>query len=349
MMGLILAPTLLSTTVMVQAKGIEAREEMAPDGHERADFPVTDQSRSQSAQARWSVEYKGGHLSVSAEQAPLAQVLREVARQADVEVQGLERLEEKISLRFTNLSLREGLQELLASVNYLLIEDTFPQGEAQPTRILVFGRLTVPSLQARQAPASEEENIAPEDEEQEERLIALETFAQQGDEAALRDALSDPDERVRTRALELLALRDQQLAVSSVLELMKSDQVAIRSQALRLLHETGYADEGTIVSALGEALTDQAVRDYAIQALAERGGADALNYLRQAYHDPDPTVRRLVIESVAPLGHGRSLLQEAAVDPDESVRSFAAFWLQEIDFEEEGNSENDMPLKDGFD
>jgi HEAT repeat protein len=189
--------------------------------------------------------------------------------------------------------------------------------------------------------ASKENLVA--EEGQEERLKALEAFAQQGNDAALRQALRDPDELVQMRALELLAQRDSQQAVALILDMTKSDQPAVRSQALRLLHETGHVDERTVVSALGAALADKDVRDYAIQALAERGGTDAMEYLRQAFRDPDPTVRRRVIESAAPQGQSLPLLQEAIADPDETVRSFAKFWLEQAASEEGGDSLSNAP------
>jgi HEAT repeat protein len=193
------------------------------------------------------------------------------------------------------------------------------------------------------AASSAEGNLLPGEGEVEERLKALEELAQRGNEAALRQALHDPDGTVQMKALELLARRGKQQAVASLLDMTKSDQPAIRSQALRLLHETGYAGEGTVVAALGTALADKELRDYAIQALADRGGSDALEYLRQAFRDPDPAVRRLVLESAAPQGQSLPLLREAIADSDEAVRSFAQFWLKQAASEEGGDSVSNAP------
>jgi hypothetical protein len=63
-----------------------------------------------SAEEPFTIEWKAGRLSVTAEGAPLAQVLREVARLTGVEVEGLKGLHEPVSARFANLPLREGLQ-----------------------------------------------------------------------------------------------------------------------------------------------------------------------------------------------------------------------------------------------
>src|SRR5439155_22930531 len=74
------------------------------------------------AQAHLTVAWQDGHLSVQAEKVPLAQVLQAIASQTGVAVQGLEGLDEEISLRFSALPLCAGLQQLLAQWNYLLCE-----------------------------------------------------------------------------------------------------------------------------------------------------------------------------------------------------------------------------------
>ena len=86
------------------------------------------------------VEWEEGRLSVVAEMTPLSEILREVSRRTGLEVRGLEGLQEKVSARFSGLSLREGLEKLLARVNYVLLEEISPQGRRQPALAWVFGR-----------------------------------------------------------------------------------------------------------------------------------------------------------------------------------------------------------------
>ena len=340
--GLALGLALLSTAVTAQDRGPRAREAATLDGGAREGRHGADQLGLQSTPALFSVEYKDRNLSVNAEQTPLAQILREVVCQTAVEVRGLEGLQDEVSVRFAGLPLREGLEKLLAPVNYLLLEEPSPQEGMRPTRVLVFGRRAASPPQAvpGEVISGEEDQV----EDLKERLKELDAFAQQGDVQALRKALSDPDDLIQMKALELLVERDDpQGAVALLLDMTKSDQPAMQFQALRLLHEAGQADEGTVVSALGEALADKAVRNYAIQALAERGGSDAMGYLRQAFRDPNPEVRKLVIESAAQQDQSRPLLQEAISDPDETVRSFATFWLKEIASGGKGDSSGESP------
>jgi HEAT repeat protein len=147
----------------------------------------------------------------------------------------------------------------------------------------------------------------------------------------LQQAILDPNPTIQARALELLAERDHPQAIALLLSATKSDEPERRFQALNLLHQTGYADVKTILSALGEALADEDanVRSYAVQALAERGGPDALMPLRQALRDPDSSVRMMLIQNIVPEDQGLLLLREALFDEDETLRSAAASKLEQ--------------------
>lgn len=280
------------------------------------------------AQEALQVEWKEGRLSVTAEETPLSQVLQEVARQTGLEARGLERLEEKVSVRFASLPLREGLQKLLASVNYVILEKKSSQGDTRPVLVLASGRHTNVSL-SRQGENPEEEPVMEED--QGRRLTALYASAQQGDGEALQKALFDRDQVVQATAYELLAKQDPQKAVVVLLEATKSDEPGTRLQALQLLHQSGQADGTVTLSALDGALGDEdvTVKGYAVQALAERGTSEAMAYLYRALDDPDPSVRMMVVEIVAGKEQGRQMLQAALRDGNEAVRSMAAFWLKQ--------------------
>jgi hypothetical protein len=91
------------------------------------------------AEAPLQVEWKEGLLSVIAEKTPLTQILREIVRQTGMEVQGLERLQGDVSVRFSALPLGEGLRRLLVNVNYAIIEDVAAQA-AKPAHALFFSQ-----------------------------------------------------------------------------------------------------------------------------------------------------------------------------------------------------------------
>jgi hypothetical protein len=307
-----------------------------------------------SAEAPFTVEWKAGRLSVSAERAPLLLVLREVARQTGIEIQGLTGLHEQISVRFARLGLREAIEKLLAQRDYAILGDPSVPGGRRPARVVISGRRAVPppaesedtqeaaeAAEASEPPRAETGGTEPEDEsiqeqDPEARLTAIGALAREGNEEALQQALRDPDPAVQATAFELLAERDSQRAVTLLTEAAKSEEPTTRLQALQLLQQSGRADEATTLAALRGALADEAVevKQYAIQALAAQGDAEALDSLRQSFlREADPAVRVMILESVAQQEEGLALLREATRDKDEAVRSFATFWLEQLSAE----------------
>ncbi len=302
------------------------------------------------AQAPIKVEWKGGRLSVSAEKAPLSQILRQVARQTGMEAVGLDKLQQQVSVHLSDVSLSQGLQNLLAHVEYAITEDgSRPEGPRR-VRLVVFGERTTSHLDVaaieggtklKNAPAANKaviqaslmtaKELAAKGDDQEKRLTALHAAAARGDLEALRQAILDPDQTVQATGFEILAEKDLQGAVEALVSATKSDQPASRLQALQLLDQTDEADEETILTTLRDALGDKdgAVKEYAVTALAGRGGPEVMGYLRKALQDPDPSVRIAVLENVAQKDEGLPLLQEALSDPDESVRTSAALWLKQ--------------------
>jgi hypothetical protein len=71
------------------------------------------------------------------------------------------------------------------------------------------------------------------------------------------------------------------------------------------------------------------VRQYAVQALARQGGAEAMSYLETAFRDADPTVRLAVLQTVAGKEAASSILQEGLSDSDPMIQAQAKFWLQQ--------------------
>ena len=69
-------------------------------------------------------------------------------------------------------------------------------------------------------------------------------------------------------------------------------------------------------------------RGQALQALANREGAEVMPQLWQALRDPDPGVRILAIENVGSGEQGKALLEEALSDQDEAVRAVATARLK---------------------
>jgi HEAT repeat protein len=248
----------------------------------------------------------------------------------------VQELQEEVSVRFSRLPLRQALEKLLARVNYLvLLEGPGPQEGTRPALVWVFGRReSSPPQESARAEGGRPEN-EPAAEDEEERLRSLHALAAEGNEGALRRALSDPSPAIQAMALNLLAEKKGQEAIPLLVAGTTSNHPQMRLRALDLLN-VSQADEQTVLSALGSVVADKdkGVKSYAIRALAARGGPTAVQHLRHALRDSDAEVRIVVIDNIVrsqsiPPAEKVSLLQEAAGDSSEMVRSAASAWLEE--------------------
>jgi hypothetical protein len=279
-----------------------------------------------------------GRLSVRLHHTPWRVVLAELVRHTGVRITATGPLTGTVTQEFAALPLEQGLRRLFREVNLLMLFTAngsaptvthvwlFPKSEreagppgasaarGQPGQGLPEAARGLPTAEAAAGEVAHAE-----------RLRALHASAQQGDVQALQQALFDPDPLIQATAVALVAEHDPQGATAALLGLSASAQPEQRSRSLQLLHQSGAADDETVVAALRAALADAdaAVKGYAIQALAERGGAEALEDLHQAFRDPDPAIRRLVLESVIRLDEGLPLAQEALTDAEESIRALA--------------------------
>jgi len=353
---------LITVLVLLTADALQGRAEIGVA--RRGDRPTSREQRQEAQRGvpHAVIQFHEGFLSVRIRNAPWDDVLHAIERQVGIMIQVKGQLAGTVSLEFEALPLEQGLRRLFHDANVLFFYATGIQGS--PTlerliRVVLFAKagemteaeaLHRPSLEgaaagereepgstaltadasASQAAAEPEHEAGLEDDE-DERLTALQRFAEQDNIEALQRAIFAPDQTIQAKALELLGERDRQVLIDALVDATKSDQPAVQLRALSLLHQTDQADHRTVLSALELALLDQdvTVKSFAIQALAERGGADAMGALRQALHDRDVTIRKMVIEGAAQTEQGRSLLQEALSDDDASVRSLAAFWLEE--------------------
>lgn len=291
------------------------------------------------------VEWNGGKISLSADGAPLAEVIREVTSRTGTKALGLNTLTGNVYADFSGLNLPQAFQKLLYNVNYALI-DRKPAGTQKGSSsalLVIFSRNldeSDPGLeevmgqdagQPQQA-ATLAEKVAGRNPRtpRQKRAAEIAEMAKQGDKEGLQKALFDGDPTIEGMAFEALAKQDPAAALNAAVEAAKSDQASTRLSGLQLLDQSGLADESTMLSMLHDATSDpdMQVKAYAIRALGAHGGPDAMEYLRQALADQDPTVRLLVVQSAGQGQEGIPILQQALADSDESVRNAAAMWLQ---------------------
>jgi HEAT repeat protein len=270
-----------------------------------------------------------------------------------LEIRGLENANEAVSVDFSNLSLEKGLETLLAGTDYALILAADFE-KSKPGLLLIFGRHAKASQQGplgkdtasgtnagKQEPAAAESlEVAarqieedPTVSEQQKVTARLQLSAVQRDSVALKKALADPDPLIQGNALEALVQMDDREALDALIAVIKDELNPGRTQALEFLDQARWVDEGTVLSVLGDALKDEDanIRGLAIQALANRDNAQAMDLLERVWSDSDPTVRLMVVQSVAQKKAGFPLLEKAAGDQDEGVRSSAEEALKYLD------------------
>lgn len=173
---------------------------------------------------------------------------------------------------------------------------------------------------------------APDPAQQERQLAAVEAAAASGDQEALRNDLQNVDPAVQSAAFHALATQAPGTAVDDLVGDVNDPSQANRLQALQLLAQSSQAGDDTIMTALQDALKDPdpSLVAYAIQALAARGGADAMAALSEAFQSADVSTKLTIIDSVANVQGGRSLISEATSDADATVSSTAATLLKQL-------------------
>lgn len=102
------------------------------------------------------------------------------------------------------------------------------------------------------------------------------------------------------------------------------------------LAEEEPENNATVIDVLEASFSDEdpGVRAQAVSGLARREAASITEVLRQALRDFDVSVRLVAVESIVPGGAGKTLLQEALVDSDASVRSLAAAKMEQFEAEQ---------------
>jgi HEAT repeats len=111
-------------------------------------------------------------------------------------------------------------------------------------------------------------------------------------------------------------------------ENVKDSDVRAKLDAIEVM---GDSDDPKSIAALGEALHHQnrKVKEAALQALADKKGADVNQMLRRGLNDPDPEFRIEVLEILAERGDFDSL-RKAVADRNPKVRETAADLLANV-------------------
>src|SRR5262249_54156492 len=127
-------------------------------------------------------------------------------------------------------------------------------------------------------------------------------------------SLTDPDPEERARAVEVLVERKGKQALDIVLQVLKDQDEKVRYRALFKALNAGLALPADTLQTLLQSDSSPVVRFLALDALAERPGADRQNVkavAELALNDPNPQVQDQAREIL-------SQLEAAAQPPDPS-------------------------------
>ncbi|MGH8532406.1 MAG: HEAT repeat domain-containing protein [Gammaproteobacteria bacterium] len=258
------------------------------------------------------VRFQDGLLSLEAARKPWTQVLKEIQQETGMRFHHAYPLKGSVSIFLAALPVTQALEQLFGPQASFIFH--YPPGVsgqlAVPRDVWVLGTVREGAAESRrQAKLDSHDRALPAPEEPE----SLSQLAEA--DAGLTDpALDDPE------------------VIAQLTAMAEDKDPGTRVQALSALAAAGKTEEAEVQTAIDAALSDKdpSVRGAAFQALASRGGPEAMGSLWQALEDPDPGVRILAVESVAPGKEGEALLEEALSDADDTVRVMAAERLKQV-------------------
>lgn len=281
--------------------------------------------------SRLKVEVKDQYLSVNAKGVTLSDLLQEIARREDIALNGVELLEEIVSVHIDNLPLEKGLMCLLQGRNFYFLHNN--HGLA---KIGLFQgvRAEGDNLSEKDSNESEIPEGAGKTIPEEDPFHALEVSVSSGGDIArnaLFAATKDPDPDISLFAYELLSRRNYAEAVDLAITTAKGSDASQRLVAIQAL---GQMDDPAILPTLREALKDDdpMVREFGVRALAEQTDREAISLLSEAFADPLGSIRLLALEVIGSKGvEGKELLLYASNVEDPLLRSMAKELLDQIE------------------
>jgi hypothetical protein len=245
------------------------------------------------AAAAVSVQRSGASgFTLEARQAPLARILDELGKAAGVRVKYSELPAEPRDARCPGPSVKEVLDCLLGRDADLVLEYGAGSAGAGP-------RVTAVTVLAS-------------------------TFA--APSSAGCGASSGCENQARADTAPAKALKTGGAGPEALFAALKDRQRKGRADALGRLIVAKGIDEARLLETLNEALADEdgEVRAQAVFGLSRHARGTAFDAMRAAIHDRDPSVRLMAVDSIEADAQGRTLLQDALLDLDATVREYAA-------------------------
>jgi hypothetical protein len=266
-----------------------------------------------------SVHIERGLLSVDARNAPLGEVLEDIAKQANFQLDTKGDLDIPVTWSFANVPVDEGVQRLLHKISSVMTYARSQNGGPAPlAKVTTFRRKvdwadnsvqiarTIPPPPTQKATKVEEPQHEPTvslDDDREDRLRAVRRLSRKPDAASIKDLalLVSKDEDPVIRRLAAIGLGKLRVpeAKAALMKSLSDEDTRVRRRAIQGLGKTwGFAafDPLTI------ALTDDhepSVRRQAALRLGRLYSDAAYQVLDTARFDTDFSVRQAVLVGLA--------------------------------------------------
>ena len=254
------------------------------------------------------VRLEAGMLTVHAENVPLMDLLRAIAKAADVDPKLRGDLSTPVNLSFGPVPLVQGVKRLVGDHTMILIHKV-PQDPPSAPRLTAF-RVYGPATSAAARAARTAETSLHESIEHDlagsnprHRIRAIQSALRLDRDDALRilgKALSeDEDSTVRLQAANALGRIGGEPAVQRLETGLRDQESTVRVEVVRSL---GLIGGERAIMALGQVLfssDDVEMRWTAVQALATQQGAPAVAILNAAARDDDRRVRDAAVEALS--------------------------------------------------
>jgi HEAT repeat protein len=269
-------------------------------------------------QGRFTVKWAGDRLSVHAPDAPLADVMSEVARQTGLNIVGADKFQGTVAADFTDLTIAEALKTLLVDVNYFVQQEAAADKGRVGLVVRVHSMARVSSsgaaadtvlrvpaidtlIQAETDELEEEKQEAEDDPDvAEERkayldtarqLVASGVFSSTATVAQLEDYLDNDNPELRLEAVKALADRPIADSLPSLIDALTDDSIEVRRVAINALGRATDRESLQHIGLLLEKDDDISVRYAALRVLALRADASAAVHLQKVVDDQDITIR----------------------------------------------------------
>jgi HEAT repeats len=236
------------------------------------------------------VTVERGRLTLSVQNALLAEVLQAIGEEAGIAIEIHGDLTERITTSFADIPLEEGLRQLLRGKSFALSYAP-SAGDAQRSRLMAISVLPR-SLEKPAAKASKVSTVG----EQREKLRRIRVLAGQQDTKAVRElsalALNDPNPFVRSRAISVLGRLRKPENLAPLTWALKDQFSSVRIQALQGIKNLKGGDAVGDLQAIMVNDPDPAVRRQAVRLLSTIGSPEVPSVLKWAVADNDAAVSR---------------------------------------------------------